>query len=111
MIQENRTFNDLFAGFPGAVSSTTGKELVKAGTSYVEQQVPLAADPTLLAKGNLNHLYVVYQTAYQNGAMDGFNLIKYGTTGKPEEAAPYQYVNPAKIAALPYDRVAVGFSR
>ncbi|MFY9662824.1 MAG: alkaline phosphatase family protein [Candidatus Cybelea sp.] len=103
MIQENRTFNNLFAGFPGAVSTTTGKELVKSGTGYVPQQVPLA-ETNLLAKGNLNHRYVAYQTAYQNGAMDGFNLIKYGTNGKPENLAPYQYVNPAKIA--PYRTIA-----
>ncbi len=103
MIQENRTFNNLFAGFPGAVSSTTGEELVKAGTGYVEQQVPLA-ETNLLAKGNLNHRYAAYQTASNNGAMDGFNLIKYGTNGKPENLAPYQYVNPTKIA--PYRKIA-----
>jgi phospholipase C len=103
MIQENRTFNNLFAGFPGATSTTTGEELVKQGTGYVKQSVPLA-ETDLLRKSNLNHQYIAYQTGYQNGAMDGFNLIKYGTTGQPEGLAAYQYVNPAQIA--PYRTIA-----
>ena len=36
--------------------------------------------------------------------MDGFSLIKYKRTQQPEGAAPYQYVNPAKIA--PYRSMA-----
>ena len=96
MIQENRTFNDLFAGFPGAVSTKVGKKLVKEGAKYVEKPIALRQVP-LLDTGNLSHLYVSYQTAYQNGDMDGFNLIKYGVTGRPEGSAPYEYVNRSQI--------------
>ncbi len=36
--------------------------------------------------------------------MDGFNLIKYVVSGKPEGKAPYQYVKPAQIG--PYRDIA-----
>ena len=98
MIQENRTFNDFFATFPGAVGSTTGYELVKTGSTYVKTQVTLA-EVKLERKGNGNfsHIYPAFLTAYQNGDMDGFNLVK-GQDGLPEGTGPYQYVNPAQIA-------------
>ena len=41
IIQENRTFNNLFAGFPNAKSSLTGEELVKQSGHYVEKKVDL----------------------------------------------------------------------
>lgn len=96
MIQENRTFNDLFAGFPGAVSSKTGMTLVKAGNSYTEKAIALH-EVNLLDTQNLSHLYTSFKTAYQNGDMDGFNLIKYGSNGRLEGKAPYQYVNPSQV--------------
>ena len=98
MIQENRTFNDFFATFPGAVGSTTGYELVKTGNTYVKTQVTLT-EVKLERKGNGNfsHIYPAFLTAYQNGDMDGFNLVKARTVCRRAQA-PYQYVNPAQIA-------------
>ena len=46
MIQENRTFNNFFAGFPGVKSSNTGYELVKNGTSYAKKQITLTSSST-----------------------------------------------------------------
>ncbi len=103
MIQENRTFNNLFAGFPNAKSSLTGEELVKQGGKYVEQKVNLTkADLTY--KGNLTHLYDAFLTAWHKGGMDGFNLVKYVRNGQPEGTAPYQYVDPSQIG--PYRTLA-----
>jgi len=103
MIQENRTFNDFFATFPGATGSTTGYELVKKGSGYKRQKVTLS-EVKLERKGhgNLTHVYPAFLTAYHNGAMDGFNLIEFG--GKPEGETPYQYVNPTLVA--PYWAIA-----
>jgi phospholipase C len=96
VIQENRTFNNLFAGFPGATSSKTGFELVQQGSQYVKKRIKLTAAP-LLDKQNVTHLYEpAFVTAYQNGAMDGFNLIPF-INGKLEGKLPYQYVKPATI--------------
>ncbi len=103
MIQENRTFNDLFAGFPGAVSTKVGKELVKEGTGYKKKSIKLKEKP-LTDHNNVTHLYAAFLTAYQDGAMDGFNLIKYQNGGRPEGSAPYQYVNPSTIG--PYWSIA-----
>jgi phospholipase C len=96
VVQENRTFNNLFAGFPGVKTTKTGEELVKQGSQYVKEPIKLA-ETSLLVKGNLSHIYAAYQTGYQSGAMDGFNLIKYTTSGHYEGSAPYQYVKPSQV--------------
>ena len=103
MVQENRTFNNLFATFPGAVGTTTGKELVSQGGSYVERPIKLTETP-LYSKIDLSHSYPGFLVAYQNGAMDGFDLVKYLRNQKTEGSYPYQYVNPKDIA--PYWSIA-----
>ncbi len=103
IIQENRTFNNLFAGFPGATSSLTGEELVKQGNGYVEQKISLTKTK-LTDKQNIAHLYKAFLTAWQKGAMDGFSLVKFTRTGQPEGKTPYQYVDPAQI--VPYRTMA-----
>ena len=96
MIQENRTFNDLFAGFPGATTTTTGEELVQQGSQFVEQPINLT-EVRLASQSNVTHRYAAFLTAYQNGAMDGFNLITSSKNGKPVGDAPYQYVYPSDV--------------
>ncbi len=96
VVQENRTFNNLFATFPGAVGTTTGQERVGKGKKA--KTVPIAlTEVSLEDKKDLSHVYASYQTAYRSGNMDAFNLIKYVSTGKPEGKLPYEYVNPAQI--------------
>ena len=96
LIQENRTFNNLFATFPGAVGTTTGYERVGSGKKAKTVPITLA-EVNLEDKKDLNHLYVSYMTAYRQGNMDAFNLIKFQTNNKPEGKLPYQYVNPSQI--------------
>jgi phospholipase C len=97
MIQENRTFNDLFATFPGAIGTTTGEELVKQSSGgYTEEPIKLA-ETNLEDEQNLSHVYSAYLTAEQSGKMDGFDLIKYESNGKYEGSTPYQYVNPNQV--------------
>ncbi|MGC1380094.1 MAG: alkaline phosphatase family protein, partial [Candidatus Baltobacteraceae bacterium] len=91
VVQENRTFNNLFATFPGTTGTTTGEERVGKGKSAQTKPIPLT-EVHLYDKKNINHLYSAYWTAYRSGHMDAFNLIKYQATGKPEGSAPYQYV-------------------
>lgn len=86
MIQENRTFDNLFATFPGADGTTTGK-------LHTGKSIGLAKRALLdLLPLQNNHLLVV--TAYDGGKMDGFDLTinRY----KPLSSV-YQYVNPAQI--------------
>jgi phospholipase C len=96
MIQENRTFNNLFAGFPGAVSTKTGEELVEEEGKLKEEPIPLA-EVNLEDSKTLTHLYAAYLTAYHDGGMDGFNLVRSVVSGKEEGKAPYQYVNPSQV--------------
>jgi phospholipase C len=102
LVQENRTFNDLFATFPGTSGTTTGKEFLDGRT----QQIALAK-VRLESPNTLRHTYPAYKTAYRDGNMDGFNRIIYQSTGKPEGSAPYQYVDPGDIA--PYWDIATEY--
>lgn len=106
MIQENRSFNNIFATFPGATGTTTGEELVKVGNSYQQKKIQLTEVP-LEDKHSLTHLYRAYSTAYDDGAMDAFNLIKAVVSGKAEGKAPYQYVNPSDVQ--PYWTIATQY--
>jgi phospholipase C len=93
IVQENRTFNDLFATFPGTGGTTTGKEFVDGKT----RQIALAK-VRLESPNTLRHTYPAYKTAYRGGNMDGFNQIIFASTGKPEGTAPYQYVASSDVA-------------
>ena len=42
LIQENRSFDNLFAGFPGADGATRGKERVQQSGEWVDKWVQLA---------------------------------------------------------------------
>ncbi len=96
IVQENRSFDNLFHGFPGADSATTG--LRHDGTT-----VPLA--PVSLADGqDVGHFHYSFELAYHNGRMDGFDLQQgYGFVAGGTYAVvpqsptyPYAYVPPAE---------------
>jgi phospholipase C len=97
VVQENRTFNDFFATYPGSDGTITGKveanpncsPPIKAGTISLAK-VPLDIPRDLL------HKYSGYQTARDGGQMDGFDKVPFGT-GAPECTFPYQYTDPSQI--------------
>jgi phospholipase C len=103
IVQENRTFNNLFAQFPGATGTITGKGKKGKGEHAKTISVPLT-EVSLEDKLNLNHLYVSYRTAYDDGKMNGFNEIIFQSNGKIEGTKPYEYVNPNQIG--PYWKMA-----
>ena len=92
MVQENRSFNDLFATFPNVVGTTVGKMRVGGKTIPVD-----LTKENLYSNKTLNHIHAAYLTAYRNGHMDAFNQIRFETTGKQEGTQPYQYVDPKQI--------------
>jgi phospholipase C len=97
IVQENRTFNDFFATFPGGTGSTFGYELIKGK----KKRINLTETP-LAGQRSFNHSYPGFATAcdysYSSGCrMDGFNLVTYPKNGRLERTAPYEYVNPADI--------------
>jgi phospholipase C len=96
IIQENRSFDDLFATFPGADGAITGK--------MGKKTIPLRV-ASLAEACDFGHSYRGFLKDYNNGKMNGFG--KEGGSahcpGKAEEK-PYQYVDPTQI--LPYWNIA-----
>jgi len=72
VIQENRTFDNMFNGFPGANTVTTGNG---HGKTYTLQQIPLTWPR------DLNHDHSQFLEDYDQGQDDGFDaeIIKYKT--------------------------------
>ena len=97
IVQENRSFNNLFATFPGATGATTGLEKVRQGTKFRTKHVTLKEVP-LVDSADPNHSYDAFLTAYDNGKMNGFNLIQFYAKKRNEGIVPYRYVNPTYIA-------------
>jgi phospholipase C len=96
VIQENRTFNDFFATYPGA-DGTTKAEVLKVDVPgcHVFHGVIHLLENNLAASPDMNHDYQAFHIAL-GGGLQGFDKIKF-QGGKPECKTPYQYVNPAQI--------------
>jgi phospholipase C len=121
VIQENRSFDNFFATFPGADGATTGR-VAKMSSSERQycagQGLPAFAKPAsvplqetdLFGSGfgkngkfdyntDLNHIHTGYLTERDGGKMDGFDLTGQNADGSglPVCTYPYQYVNPKDI--------------
>jgi phospholipase C len=99
MIQENRSFNDLFATFPGADGTTTGQAVPNSNCSPPISGGALALKemPLVLTK-DLNHSWKSgYSIAYDGGKLDAFDLIRFGGVGLFECTYPYQYTDPTQV--------------
>ncbi len=90
MIQENRSFDNFFATYPGADGTTTGK-------THTGQIVDLQ-EAGLIAQ-DMDHRWQAFVKEYRHGGMDGFDLIHMGALGGGPKANlyPYQYVRPSDI--------------
>jgi phospholipase C len=90
IIQENRSFNHLFAGFPGADTQNYG---------YMHNRQKVALQSIPFEQKTMDHYYSTGLMDYDNGKMDGFDLngTSAGMTIGPiaysylerSEAAPY----------------------
>lgn len=107
VVQENRTFNDFFATYPGADGTTTGKVAANPNCSPpIKQGTIVLKKVALLIPKDLNHKYTGYKTAYDKGKMDGFDLVPNGQ-GIAECTYPYQYTDPSQIQ--PYIQMATQY--
>jgi phospholipase C len=95
MIQENRSFDDFFATFPGAVGATEGLMKTSSGDVYVPlKEAGLNSD-------SLGHSHFSFKKEFDNGKMDGFAEIDRDLGhGKevPAGTYAYRYVNPDQIS-------------
>ena len=106
IVQENRSFDNLFADFPGADGATRGRMKVKVLGHYRDRWVTLQSH-ALVTPFDIQHCHKAYLTDYDGGKMDGFGQASKGacgTSGKPVGKAVYQYVKPTDIA--PYWAIA-----
>jgi phospholipase C len=97
VIQENRTFDTLFNGFPGA-------NTVRTGAMSNHTVVPLVST-TLYQTQDLGHYPSDFAAAFDHGQMDGFNLEAHGHQRSGLEAYSYvaqQYVQPYWTLAQQY---------
>jgi phospholipase C len=97
MVQENRTFDNLFHGFPGADSASTG-------VTHTGKVVPLTAG-TLEEYYDLGHTHANFETEYDGGKNDGFDLVP--TSPQSSALAAYQYVEQSEVK--PYFDIAKEF--
>ncbi|HZV77780.1 MAG TPA: alkaline phosphatase family protein [Candidatus Babeliales bacterium] len=91
VIQENRSFDDLFATFSGADGATEGLMETPSGDVKVALK-----EVNLFEYCDFAHGYLGFLRNYDGGKMDGFALNGGKCSGDHTE--PYQYVNPAQIA-------------
>jgi phospholipase C len=98
LIQENRTFDNLFNGFPGADSAATGT--AHDGSTVALKPVPFEEvwDP--------DHSHQAWVTDYDNGKMDGFDLPATSPAGPPD--FNYSYVPQSET--VPYWDLAKQFT-
>jgi phospholipase C len=98
IIQENRSFDYLFNGFPGADTVNTG--VMHDGTKVPLQPVPLEAGQ------DIDHSHeFAFKWAYNAGAMDGFDQVYfygfvngvYESEG-PARTYPYAYAPQSEVS-------------
>jgi len=96
IVQENRSFDNVFNGFPGADTVTSGK--TSSGATIPLQPI------SFLETYDVSHDEADYLKAYDGGAMDGFDRESTGGIGGlsgPSDAPPnpeYAYLPPAETA-------------
>jgi phospholipase C len=108
IIQENRSVDNLFQGFPNAATQSFGLiKLPKASPTAVPlQMIPLAVSC------DISHAHTAWAKDYDNGKMDGFNgppvvCLGPNPTPHPTDYA-YSYVNPNDI--VPYWNMASDYT-
>jgi phospholipase C len=74
VMQENRSFNNLFYGFPGAKTASNG---MGHGTTYTLQPLPLEE------KRDINHSHTQFLEDFDRGKNDGWDdeIVKFKKTG------------------------------
>ena len=112
IVQENRSFNNFFATYPGADATTIGCMKIEkslppmhkhrsSGCPSGDKTVPLKA-VNLSEQCDFSHGYHGFLKNLDGGNMDGFGLFGGLCHGKVKAA--YQYVKPQQI--LPYVTIA-----
>jgi phospholipase C len=97
VIQENRTFNNFFATYPGGDGTTVGKIAKDPACGIDKNETIALTETSLIAPRDFSHNYQGFHTARDGGKMDAFDKILF-SNDTPECTYPYQYVNPTDVA-------------
>ena len=99
IFQENRTPDNLFHD-PNLIAK--GADIASSGTNSLGQVIPLAAT-SLVTDYDLNHSHDSFLKMYDNGKMDGADLIPIHCNAKEADCPPqnpwFHYVNPSEVAS------------
>jgi phospholipase C len=88
IIQENRTVDNLFNGFPGI-------DTAQSGLDSHGNTIQLVKRP-LFQRGGADHNHTAFETAYDQGKMDGFDLVP---NNRHIADYSYSYTDPADVVA------------
>ncbi len=99
VVQENRSFDNLFMGYPGANTRNYGYD--HNGNVVFLTQVPL------YQQYDLSHSPAAFQTEYDNGNLDGFDLEPSGNHQNDPNYA-YQYTQQSDV--VPYWQLAAQYT-
>jgi phospholipase C len=106
VVMENRTFDNMFQGFPGA-------DTVSSGLGHDGKSIPLTQEP-FEAPCDPDHSHGAWMKEYDGGKMDGFDLITPGCNGAPNPFGPtdatYNYGYLPRAEVQPYFDLATQFS-
>ncbi len=108
VVQENRSFDNLFYGYPGADTATTGT--MHDGTTVALRPIPLEDGR------DIGHFHYSFEAAYDGGKLDGFDLEQgygfvhgvYQVIPGSDPTLPYGYVPSAETA--PYRALAAQYT-
>ncbi|HEY5425428.1 MAG TPA: alkaline phosphatase family protein, partial [Candidatus Tumulicola sp.] len=120
LLQENRSFNNIFMGFPGAETSTTGAcapfQPPGSHKTYCADGQPVSLKPITLetcgkhcfgfSGTDIAHSHATFETeCNRQGStckLDGFDAIQFGTTGQSGWAGLYPYAYVVRREVQPY---------
>jgi phospholipase C len=98
IVQENRTFENIFAGWPGADAPMYGYSDASG------KDVKVNLKPIPFQNKDLDHLWQNAIDGWNGGKMDGFENNFIGTNNQPAGTYPYSYLEHSAIG--PYRALA-----
>ncbi|GAC1412527.1 MAG: alkaline phosphatase family protein [Candidatus Velthaea sp.] len=98
LVQENRTVDNLFNGFPGA-------DTVSTGVTHAGQRVPLKPTP-FEGPYDPDHSHQAWVTDYDHGRIDGFDVPQTTPPGPPD----FNYAYVPQTETVPYWTLAKRFT-
>jgi phospholipase C len=93
VVQENRSFDNIFAGYPGAASATFGKTHEGAIIPLRPVSFVDTADPSL----DLGHSLLNSRSDWDDGKMDGFDTVE-NNNSVPAGDYPYAFLERSQVA-------------